>query len=304
MAIGEVGRHVTPKDLYFAARLLQAERDNPEFDAAGHVLWLKRMSVIKRFSSLPEMTHRTDLFIHARRTAFLGEYLVSLLNNQGFNLDMKRVFRLGYHHDDPEILTDDLPSPLKHAMTDEEKGVLKSKERGALQMFTQFFFGERYPTYLSEQEELNEKQTPEAQLVDVADKWDALGEILHEVRCGNKAFFPLVQQYRNYFSHFKQCNFWSTLRTHPSLDFSNLPTVKQAQRMPPIKVDDLETKGKAWKILLDESAPACSRTWATISLAIFYPNPEKFIFPGWYLELWKRWGPPRGTTTAFGLYIP
>jgi hypothetical protein len=44
-------------------------------------------------------------------------------------------------------------------------------------------------------------------------------------------------------------------------------------------------------------------------LPVGYPDSgfpaEKYVFPGWYLELWNEWNDtPRGKTTLGGIYLP
>ncbi len=50
--------------------------------------------------------------------------------------------------------------------------------------------------------------------------------------------------------------------------------------------------------------PQSFRHWMQISKQIFSLHPEKYIFPGWYLELWKKWGYPNPSSTLSGLILP
>jgi hypothetical protein len=222
---------------------------------------------------------------------------------------------MGYHHDDSEFILPDINSQVKHDFTLEQKEKLKEKERETIKALATFLFGLKkdspeYHKYLFLHKEVEEKQTLEAKIVDIADKWDAVGEIMHDIRCGNKNFTKLMNFSANRFKVFSfSCHtFWDILEESPIFEFNKVPTSSQAASLPTISIDDLEQPSDVIKIMSlekTEDYPMAYRTWAEINKTIFDVRPEKYIFPGWYIELWKRWNyKPSGATTMSGIYIP
>ncbi len=297
----------TGLDKRAASILIDLSRREALFTPLGNYLWLRYLSEIKRFSAVPDMIHRTDLWTHARRTAYLGALLGGMVaREEKLDIDINKIFRMGYHHDDPEFITGDLPSPLKQALSQEEKQALKGDEARAIKALALLFGHNRPEGYLSDHHEMTAKESPEAQILDIADKLDGLGETLHEIRCGgNPAFIKVLRDYRRLLDEFgKKYDIWNRLRNHPWLGMSKFPTLNQANSIPKIKLEDMKEKNKAWEKLLEGPMPQFYRTWLELSMKIFDVRTEKFLLPGWYLDLWNYWGVPHGTTTASGIYIP
>lgn len=271
--------------------------NDPVWDFAE---WSRLISSRTRYSGV-EMTHRPDLFIHSRRVAFLALHLVELVEGlrfKYFTVDVRKIGRLAYFHDDPEIITDDIPAPIKAVMSDEEKKTLHENEQTATEKLAGIIFSP-YATlereeYIAQQEEIKNKQTIESQIVEVADKWDALGEKLHEVRCGRAdIFLPMVDRSRKIFQGFDEYLFWKVVKDNPSLDFQNFLDDEKLAQLSKLTIGELKSRTDLEKALIGEMVedwPALYRTWAKISWDNFDIKPEKFIFPGWYEELWRKWG--------------
>lgn len=282
-------------------------------------LWLKGLSDIKRYVSkdgqeFPEMIHRPDDFIHVRRVMYLGELLVDILKQNSslsYKPDRIKVSGMGYHHDDYEIATGDILAIEKTRMNKEKLQKFEQKEDLAAYAVAHFIFGLKPPldqTYVDIQREQKNKVTLESQIVDVADKWDAVCEILHDVRCGNKSFAKLLAFSKKTFDSFSdKYLFYKTIEKNPSLEFNKIPTLQEAIELPSIRIDDLKKPTDIAEFMSFEKTkgwPTCYRTWADLNKTIFDKSPEKFLFPGWYLQLWKNWGKPTSKTTASGLWIP
>lgn len=274
--------------------------------------WLEKMQNAHRYEKEPSMLHRTDMFTHTRRVPYIADHLLYYLQVAGFpqalTTNRTKLFRMGYHHDDPEIITGDYPSQVKIAMTPNEKQNLKQKEKDAARILASTFLNFIYPNsfddYLEEQSDILEKQTFEAQLIDVADKLDALGETLNELRCGNYAFIKVLNNYRKIFKRFEAYDFWKILKKDPAIQLSKFPSNKQARSMPVLTPQDLHSREELQIDLLDvDNLPRWYRSWTSITLNHFERNPEKFLFPGWYIDLWKRWG-IHGQTSHSGILIP
>src|SRR3989344_5697870 len=94
---------------------------------SAEALWIQELSRIQRFSGVP-MIHRVDLFVHLRRVAFITSNLFPIIDPTAPLERLSRLFRLAYHHDDPEGGTGDVTSDVKAAMTDTEKMSLAEQE--------------------------------------------------------------------------------------------------------------------------------------------------------------------------------
>lgn len=294
--------------------IIHEQEHNPTI---AEILWMKKLSDIKRYSSKeggnPKMIHEQDNFNHVRRVMYLGEFLANILlqnSSLPYKPDLKRVRYMGYHHDDPEIITGDILATVKAKMKEEELQKLKQKEDLASYAIAHFIFGLKPPQdkiYIDIQKEIKNKTTLESQIVDVADKWDSLCEILHEVRCSNKPFSKLLSFRQRVFNHFKKnYPFYEVIENNSLLEFDKIPTPQQSKKLPTINIDDLKKPIHVSEIMSFEKTkglPACYRTWAELNKTIFDIRPEKFIFPGWYMQLWINWNMFPGKTTASGLYI-
>ena len=278
--------------------------------------WLTITASVKRYGDEKEMIHRPDLWAHIRRVAYLSEIIGRYLNgfdHSPFNIDLKKTFNMGYHHDDSEFILPDINSQVKSKLSKEQEDKLKEQEGATIKALAILFYGYKqnspeYEKYLSLHKEYEDKQTLEAKIVNIADKWDAVGEILHDIRCGNKKFVKLMDFSANRFKIFAfSCHtFWDILEKSPVFEFDKIPTSKEATNLPTISINDLKkpsdvAKTMSWEATKDY--PTIYRTWAEINRTIFDVRPEKFIFPGWYMQLWVNWNTFPGKTTASGLWI-
>jgi 5'-deoxynucleotidase YfbR-like HD superfamily hydrolase len=296
--------------------MLGREYPQPEADIAL-LMRVKLLSEVKRYAGM-EMVHRPDLFTHTYRTARLATsmgYQMNILPSGKHHFDLPKLHRMGMRHDDAEFITGDIVAPAKRALTPEETALLKSKEQEGVHALAHFFYGFRTQAeqeqYLAEQEEVEAKQTPEAQLLNVADKWDALGEIVHDIRCGNENFSSLLPFSRKTFQKFHEYPFWDDLGGHVGFEFNDLESdrftnhIAEARRL---TIDDLPTPESVPASMHSgwyPDWPMAYRNWMQVSKQTFHLRPEKYIFPGWYMELWKRWDyRPSGSSTLSGIVIP
>ncbi len=146
---------------------------------------LSRMKYITRWS-LMRNTSQENLMEHSYETAVIAHALAELTNRRfGGSVQVDRCVLLALYHDAPEILTGDLPTPIKYynpAIRDAYKQVedvaankLVSKLPEDLQpLYKDLFFED--PT------------TEEARLVKAADKLSALIKCVEECGQGNREF--------------------------------------------------------------------------------------------------------------------
>lgn len=183
------------------------------------------------------MIHRPSVYAHAQRAAGISDNLIFHIFS-GIPLREQRVLVefFATHHDDDEIITTDLPSPLKLQMTEMEKAKHAALERKAFAIVGKEYLklsGEVLERYCLYMRQYQDKLILEAQIVDVADKFDAVGETLHEIRCGNKTFLEVYQYYKDErLELLRHYPFWKTLEDNPSLGLNNLPTVEEAEEIP------------------------------------------------------------------------
>ena len=152
---------------------------------------LSRMRYISRWglmrSSIPENiqehSHEVAVYAHAlgivRRDVF------------GVDCDPERLAVLALYHDISEILTGDLPTPIKYhdsALRTAYKEVERAAEEKLLSMLPEQLRG----SY----REAMDAQAEEARLVKAADKLSALVKCIEERKAGNREFLSAEAQTR------------------------------------------------------------------------------------------------------------
>ena len=130
-------------------------------------------------------TRPENLSEHSLETAFIAHALCLIRNKQlGGNLNAERAAVIAMFHDCTEIITGDMPTPIKY---DNEaiKSVYKQIEKAA---------GERLISHLPEylkpeyEEILNPSETELVKIVKAADKISALIKCIEEGSMGNNEF--------------------------------------------------------------------------------------------------------------------
>lgn len=145
-----------------------------------------RMRYINRWS-LMFNTEQEDLMQHTAECAFLVHFLATIGNRcfeKQYDADKLAVCAL--FHDAPEVLTGDLPTPVKY-YNDEMKTVYKQIEKSAADKLKNHLPQELradYAAYLHASE-----LTPgEKKLLKCADKLCAYIKCIYELNAGNKEF--------------------------------------------------------------------------------------------------------------------
>lgn len=250
-----------------------------------------------------QMIHRTNLLTHSMRVKFLAQYIGLTLDGLEdqqviIDFDHYKVVTAADQHDVAELITDDYPAPDKNRMTTEQKKILDEDEFLAAELICEQYFSpsskREVERYLALHREVKERSTIEAQIVNIADKWDALGEKLHELVCGNDSFLPLVENSREAFAKFETLDFWEYLKDDEILGFSALPTDCDLEKLLRVSYSDitpgaenfmqsvLATNVKYW--------PMSYRAWLELSLINFWTFTPEFVFPGWFPNLGRRLG--------------
>lgn len=151
---------------------------------------LSRMKYIHRWP-LMRNTSTENISEHTQEVAVLAHALAVLTNTRfEGQVDANKCVLLALYHDVPEIITGDLPTPVKyHSQTLRE--AYKQVEDGAadrlLAMLPDDLQGIYYPLLHQE------SGTMEARLVKAADKLSALIKCTEELKLGNREFFKAHQ---------------------------------------------------------------------------------------------------------------
>lgn len=147
---------------------------------------LSRMKYINRWA-LMRNTRAENICEHSHDVAVLAHALALLHNNRfGGKADVQACVMLSLYHDAPEILTGDLPTPVKYdnpAIRDAYKQVETVSANKLLSLLPSDLEAE-YRGWLLPEERYPTEQT----IVKAADKLAALIKCIEEVKQGNREF--------------------------------------------------------------------------------------------------------------------
>ncbi len=145
---------------------------------------LFRMKYIERWS-LMRNTVKENLSEHSLETAFIAHAIAVIENERlGGNVDPARAALLALFHDVPEIITGDLPTPVKY-YNKEIKEAYDQVEQSAKQEFLTLLPEDLKKEYRNIFYETDEKLL---QIVKAADKIAALIKCKEELFLGNREF--------------------------------------------------------------------------------------------------------------------
>ncbi len=156
------------------------------FMASGFFAILSRLKYINRWA-LMRNTQTENLSEHTLDTAFIAHALVVIDNKRfGGNLNPEHAAVLAMYHDVTEIMTGDMPTPVKYFNSDLKKAY-KVAEKSA---------GEKLISYLPDdmQEEIGcyinpcEKDADYAPFIKAADRLSAIAKCIEEKNTGNREF--------------------------------------------------------------------------------------------------------------------
>ncbi len=146
---------------------------------------LSRMKYIARWS-LMRNTRSENVCEHSYDVAVIAHALASMTNRRfGGSVDVGHCVTLALYHDTPEILTGDLPTPVKyynHSIRDAYQQVEEISAHELLSMLPEDL-QEDYRSMI-----LPDESTMEYRLVKAADKIAALIKCVEELKAGNAEF--------------------------------------------------------------------------------------------------------------------
>lgn len=268
------------------------DSNTPAFVEAGEKEFARVFALegVTRFDRLP-MLHRTTLYVHQVSVGYVAFHLAIEAKKRGIPIDPLKARRMGRYHDDTEVDPNvtDIPAPTKRAMTPEQKQVFREAEQQAAQRLVNVFIQtDSAELYIEEQEETAAKQTPEAQIVDIADKLDVIGEAIHEIRCGNELFYEVVEDSSGIvLPMLRRYPMWDIVKDEPRFDLEHLPTLVEVQRIPKVTLEDLRGEANAfWNAAMNPNVPAFYDTWRCVRRFLFHePGAGGALFPGWNEQL-------------------
>ncbi len=147
---------------------------------------LSRMKYINRWG-LMNCTQRENLSEHSLETAIIAHALAIIGNKRlNKNIDADRVAVAAIFHDCSEIITGDMPTPIKY-YNEQIKNVYKDIENAASDKLLSKLpddLREEYSPFLTH----NEKNYELYKYVKAADKLSALIKCIEELKMGNEEF--------------------------------------------------------------------------------------------------------------------
>ena len=152
--------------------------------------YINRMRFIQRWA-LMRNSYSENIQEHSHQVAVLAHALAVLRNGYfGGQVDAGQVAAAALYHDAAEILTGDMPTPIKYYNPD-IRDAYKNVERVAERKLLDMLPPELRPSY----EELLRPADPEVEtLVKAADKLAAHIKCLEELKAGNDEFHRAAQQ--------------------------------------------------------------------------------------------------------------
>ncbi|HBA93517.1 MAG TPA: 5'-deoxynucleotidase, partial [Ruminococcaceae bacterium] len=147
---------------------------------------VNRMKYIDRWVLMPN-SHKENIAEHSHNVAVISHALALIGNKEfGKNYNAERTAVLALYHDTTEVITGDMPTPVKY-YNDDIKNVYKNIERVAGQRLLNMLPDDYKADYVP----MFEKQEGDEdlwKLVKAADKISALIKCIEESRTGNKEF--------------------------------------------------------------------------------------------------------------------
>ncbi|MDR9826178.1 5'-deoxynucleotidase [Vibrio sp. FNV 38] len=147
---------------------------------------LARMKLIQRWPLMRSVSVE-NISEHSLQVAFVAHALALIKNKKfGGNLNPERIALLGMYHDTSEVLTGDLPTPVKYYNPDiakEYKKIEAAAEQKLLSMLPEEFQADFAPFLISQAAHLDDQK-----IVKQADTLCAYLKCLEEISAGNHEF--------------------------------------------------------------------------------------------------------------------
>lgn len=157
---------------------------------------ISRMKYIDRWS-LMRNTRNENLSEHSLEVAMIAHALCVIHNRCfGGSINVERAAVIAMYHDCTEIITGDLPTPIKYSSKTLRKAYADIEKEAAFQLLSTL------PDYM--QEEMREVILPQGEdeymlrLIKAADKLSALIKCIEEIQMGNNEFRKAREESEKY----------------------------------------------------------------------------------------------------------
>ena len=147
--------------------------------------FLNRMKYIKRWS-LMRSVREENIMEHSQQVAVIAHAL-ALINNKilGGTADISKVVLLAQYHEVGEVITGDLPTPIKY-FNPEIKSAYKDLEKKASERLIEMLPESLRDEYI--EFVMPDEDTEEYKIVKCADRLSAYLKCVEEIKAGNSEF--------------------------------------------------------------------------------------------------------------------
>lgn len=155
-------------------------------DTYSFFAMMARMKYIERWS-LMRSTSPENISEHSLEVAMIAHALAIIGNKRlQKNYQAEHIALLGMYHDCTEIITGDMPTPIKYQNPDIQSAYKQIEKAAAFRLLNMLpgDLREEYETYLID----SKQSSSERQLLKAADKLSALIKCIEEKNAGNQEF--------------------------------------------------------------------------------------------------------------------
>ncbi len=161
------------------------EREYKEYDSSFFAM-ISRMKYINRWA-LMRNSYPENISEHSLEVAMIAHVLALISNKKyGNNLNAERAALIGMYHDCTEIITGDMPTPIKYYNKDTVEAYKYVEEQAAKDLLGML------PDYLQDDYESilfpREEEEYLWRLVKAADRLSAYAKCIEEEKAGNREF--------------------------------------------------------------------------------------------------------------------
>ncbi len=163
----------------------------PPIDSSQFTGRKEKLKAIIRYGKFPQMFYRTNLWTHTHRMSWMVEAVADAVKSVYPMFDVELARTMAFVHDDIEMIIGDIMYGAKLNMSKAQMDALKQEELNAVKklasQYPEKMNGYSYGALMKRYEHLAADDL-EAQIVKYIDKFDSVGEGVHELLAGNKSF--------------------------------------------------------------------------------------------------------------------
>ncbi|MGM9944084.1 MAG: YfbR-like 5'-deoxynucleotidase [Lysinibacillus sp.] len=148
--------------------------------------YFKSLTKLERIERCPGefMFERHTVASHSFKVAQYAQFLATVEELNGTEINWKLLYEKALNHDYPEIFIGDIKTPVKY-WTPETRMMLHKVEEGMIANFIETEFPDQFKQIYRDKLKEGKDQTVEGMILSVADKIDQLYEAFAEIQRGN-----------------------------------------------------------------------------------------------------------------------